>query len=207
MTQGRAFDRLLAFSDAVVAIALTLLVLPLVDLPHAVTENANIGRVLADASNELIAFGVSFLVIWRLWASHHRIFGHCHAIDRPTAVVNFIWLATIVVLPFPTALLSTPVSERGAVPLYVAVLLVSTVTLQVMTWRTRHRPGMVDPGDSDSRDWLAGRTDWATPASMVLALILSLVFLTIGPWVMFLLFLPLVLAGLRSRLRGHRRVR
>lgn len=197
MTSEKGFDRLIAFSDAVVAIAMTLLVLPLVDLPGDIADGTNLGDVLSGAQNELIAFGVSFLVIWRLWVEHHRIFQHYRAADHATITLNFVWLATIVVLPFPTALLSTTVSGHGAEPLYLAVLLVSSLMLVGLTWRVRHRPELGDPADAA---WLSRGSDWTTPASMLLALILALLLPGIGSWVMMLLLLPLAIGLLRTGL-------
>jgi uncharacterized membrane protein len=208
MTTQRGFERLIAFSDAVVAIALTLLVLPLVDLPGDIADGTSVGRVLADAHNELIAFAVSFLVIWRLWTGHHRIFRFYRAMDHPASALNVGWLATIVVLPFPTALLSTPVAEHGAVALYLAVLLASTVLLQALAWRVRHHSELADNNDPEAREWLAGRSDWVLPGSMALALVLSLVFPEAGPWMLLVLLLPTVVDQVRTgvgRVAGRRR--
>lgn len=219
MISERGFDRLMAFSDAVVAIAVTLLVLPLVDLPGTITDGtdaststaASIGQVLSDVHNQLIAFGVSFVVILRLWFAHHRIFEHFRTADAATQLMNFAWLATIVVLPFPTALMSTPVADHGAVALYVAVLLVSTVLLQAMAWWVRHHLDLADEHDDAARAWLAARQDWATPASMMLALIIAIIVPSVGPWVMLMLFLAPVLELLRKaftrRFRPGRRER
>jgi uncharacterized membrane protein len=204
MTTEKGFDRLIAFSDAVVAIALTLLVLPLVDLPGEIADGTNLGDVLANAHNELIAFGVSFLVIWRLWTEHHQIFGHYRVADHVTMTMNFVWLATIVVLLFPTALLSTAISEHGAEPLYLGVLLVSSLMLIALTWRVRHHPELAERGDDA---WATQGVDWATPAAMLLALILALIVPELGPWVMVLLAGPLLVGLLRNAFRRltHRR--
>lgn len=185
--EGHGLARLIAFADAVVAIAMTLLVLPLVELPSRFSEGESILAVLIDAHNELIAFTVSFLVIWRLWLGHHRIFAHYRDADARTMTLNLLWLATIVILPFPTALLSTPTVEHGAVTLYAAVLLISTLTLQAMAWRIRHSPGV--PAD---------HLDWATPLCMTAALIASVIAPPAGPWVLLILLGSPILDWLRT---------
>jgi hypothetical protein len=73
MRTDRGLDRLVNFSDATVAIAITLLLLPLVDIADEIRRES-LGDLLADHVGTLIAFFVSFVVISRLWLSHHRLF-------------------------------------------------------------------------------------------------------------------------------------
>lgn len=197
------FRRLIAFSDGVVAIAMTLLVLPLAELPRDLAAGANVLTVLSSARNDLIAFGVSFFVIWGLWVSHHRIFQHYRTADHVTVAANLVWLATIIVLPFPTALLSTPVAEHGATGLYVAVLLVSAVALQVLAARVRTHPDLA-VADRRGRPALSAATEWANSICLALALAVALVRPGIGPWVMLLLALPPLGAAVGRRVRARR---
>lgn len=190
---GHGLGRLVAFADAVVAIAMTLLVLPLVELPGRLSGGESIIGVLVEAHNELIAFTVSFLVIWRLWLGHHRIFGHYQDVDTRTMTLNLLWLSTIVILPFPTALLSTPTVEHGAVTLYAAVLLANTLTLQAMAWRGRRQPSAP-----------AVRLDWTTPLCMTAALVASVVAPSAGPWVLLILLGTPVLDTVNRRRRRRK---
>lgn len=67
----RDVDRVVAFSDGVFAIAITLLVLSL-NVPHV--REKGLGDALKDQLPELFTYGLSFLVIGMYWMSHHRTF-------------------------------------------------------------------------------------------------------------------------------------
>jgi uncharacterized membrane protein len=77
MQTTRGLDRLVFFTDAVTAIAITLLVLPLVD---SVTEAAHAGlsaeQFIGNNVAAIAGFALSFLVIARLWIAHHSTFEH-----------------------------------------------------------------------------------------------------------------------------------
>lgn len=93
------YDRVLFFSDAVFAIAITLLAIDL--------------RVLKVTGNQrspidwqgLISFGISFAVIGLFWLGHHGIFRYIVALDRFLVSINLFFLGTIALLPYPTRLL------------------------------------------------------------------------------------------------------
>ena len=102
---AEGLSRLIAFADAVVAIALTLLVLPLVDIANDLREDSSVADVVSDNSIELVSFIISFGVIWILWRQHQQTMEYFRAYDRTLINLHFIWLLTIVALPFATALI------------------------------------------------------------------------------------------------------
>jgi uncharacterized membrane protein len=131
----RGLDRLVNFSDAVVAIAITLLVLPLVELPSELSTKP-FRDVMSEHSWSLIGFGVSFLVIARLWRVHHQIFERVRDYNAALIWLNFTWLFTIVLLPFPTALLGSNDRSDATRPIdtfYLATLTLSSAALAAMT--------------------------------------------------------------------------
>ncbi len=135
MHTERGLDRLVNFSDAVVAIAITLLVLPLVDLPKELSAKP-FRDVISDNSWSLIGFGLSFLVIARLWRYHHAIFERVRDYNAPLIWLNLTWLFTIVLLPFPTALLGSnnlPDASRPIDTFYLGTLTVSSAALAAIT--------------------------------------------------------------------------
>lgn len=137
MRTGRGLDRLVNFSDAIVAIAITLLVLPLVDTA------SDIGRLtLAGFAREniggLLAFAISFAVIARFWVVHHRVFEW--VADYSTAIVwaNFLWLAAIVFIPFAANLLSEIDGDRPDVyALYIGNMLISSLAMLLIEYLPR----------------------------------------------------------------------
>jgi uncharacterized membrane protein len=104
--RDRDFERFLTFVDAVVAIAITLLVLPLVDVAGEVTSDHDVGAVLGRHGDQFLAFGISFLVISRFWFAQHAVLRPVVASSRGVSLLVMMWLATIVVLPFTTALIA-----------------------------------------------------------------------------------------------------
>jgi uncharacterized membrane protein len=101
------FDRVANFSDAVYAIAMTLLVLEIGVPSLAVDPDGP--RVMLDALNdkipEIVSFAVSFLVIGQYWLNHHRLISKLQQIDRRFISQNLLHLGFIAFLPFPTALI------------------------------------------------------------------------------------------------------
>ena len=91
----RGLDRLVNFSDATVAIAITILLLPLVDVAVEI-EKESLGELLSSNIGTIIAFAATFAVIARLWTAHHRIFEAATDYDNGAIWINFLWLASIV---------------------------------------------------------------------------------------------------------------
>ena len=99
-------ERIILFSDAVFAIAITLLIIE-IKIPHiegAITP-AIVSKELINKWPDLVAFLLSFAVIGQFWTSHHRLFGH--VIDyTPTLLwLNLLMLLWIVLMPFSTYLI------------------------------------------------------------------------------------------------------
>src|SRR5215831_20816639 len=96
------YDRVLFFSDAVMAIAITLLVVDL-RVPDVVLDP---GHELGADAHRILSFGISFVVIGLFWLGHHHLFRFITAMDRRLILLNLLFLGTIAFLPYPTALLS-----------------------------------------------------------------------------------------------------
>jgi uncharacterized membrane protein len=203
---GRGFERLITFADAVVAIALTLLVLPLADITAQVPEGESVGRVLSDHRHEVSAFVISFVVIWAVWRVHHRTMEYFDAYDPAIMRLTMLWLFTIVVLPFTTQLLNSEAYSHGAVPVYIAVLLVSALSLFGMSlWGRAHRELLLaDRAEVD--DWVNEPRSLTTVGILVVALVLSIVVPQVGTLpLLALLFTDAIdrAVRLRARVRRH----
>jgi uncharacterized membrane protein len=101
-----ALDRLVFFSDAVFAIAVTLLVLDIhvPSLPHVISIEDS-WQAFLDLSPSFFAFGLSFLVIGRFWMGHHERFRPLRHFDARLMWPNMIYLLAIAFMPFATAFL------------------------------------------------------------------------------------------------------
>ncbi|HEY6742669.1 MAG TPA: TMEM175 family protein [Lapillicoccus sp.] len=97
---GQSVERLAFFSDAVVAIAMTLLALEL-PVPDA-DSGSGLADFVADHLGEYLAFLISFFVIAQYWRGHHRVYRY--VTDAPPRLVslNIFWLLTVVVTPYAT---------------------------------------------------------------------------------------------------------
>jgi uncharacterized membrane protein len=101
----RAAERLTFFSDAVVAIAITLLAIEL-PVPEGDTVSAFWSSVRSDAGH-YAAFLISFAAIAAAWSNHHDLFRYARRIDPRLRTLNLGWLLMIVLNPFATRLLTT----------------------------------------------------------------------------------------------------
>jgi uncharacterized membrane protein len=179
----RGFERLITFADAVVAIALTLLVLPLSEIASEIGATT-VTQLFADHGDAFGSFALSFVVIWVLWTAHHRTMEYFDAYDGVIFRLTLIWLFTIVLLPFVTQVLTGTRHDRGATPLYEGVLLVSSLSLTAMSWwGRRHRDLLAD--DPEAERWVAEPVPIGVPVILMLCLILSLVMPRLGAYPLF----------------------
>ena len=129
--------RLLALSDGIFAVAMTLLVvgIPVPVLIHATDRDLQgaVGNLLPN----LIAFGVSFTVVGLYWTVHRRILRGVVRVDGGTASMNLLLLLLVCLVPFSAAVLSHYGDLATAVVLYacnLALIGVSTLALRMRTW-------------------------------------------------------------------------
>lgn len=111
-----SLERLVFFSDAVVAIAITLLALD-ISVPSTATGHLHFSD-LANLWKPLTAFALSFFNIANFWRTHHAFFAYINRIDERLLWYNLLWLLFIVLFPFSTSLLSSFLDDRVAVFVY-----------------------------------------------------------------------------------------
>jgi uncharacterized membrane protein len=113
------FNRVLAFSDGLYAIAMTLLVVGIAvpTLQDPGDEGELLGE-LGDLVPELFSFFLSFAVIGRYWVAHHQFFARLRAVDGGLIAINLVYLAFVAFLPFPTGLLGNYFENPISVALY-----------------------------------------------------------------------------------------
>ncbi len=111
--ETRAVDRLIFFSDAVVAIAITLLA---IDLPVPAGHTLSMfWASVQDNEDRYLAFLVSFAAIAAAWGDHHEAFRYTRRMDQRLRTLNMAWLLMIVITPFATRLLTVGSHEGSQV--------------------------------------------------------------------------------------------
>jgi uncharacterized membrane protein len=133
--------RVEAFSDGVLAIAITLLVLEL-RVPEAEQLHDGLAQYLGDQWSSYAAYLLSFMIIGIMWVNHHAIFTAVARVDRMLLVLNLHLLLWIAVLPFPTALVAQYIREgddaRVAMAVYSGVMLGCAIAFNLLwRWITR----------------------------------------------------------------------
>jgi len=98
---GLEFDRVAFFSDAVYAIAMTLLVVG-VGVPHV--RDGDLGTALGHLDAEIVSFFIGFFVLGYYWLSHHSLVAQLRAVNTPFMALNLVYLAVVAFLPFLVAI-------------------------------------------------------------------------------------------------------
>jgi uncharacterized membrane protein len=180
-----------------VAIAITLLILPLVDASSQIGR-ASFGQFIDENFWELFAFVVSFAVIARFWVVHHRIFESVRDYNGWIVWFNFLWLFAIVVIPFTANVISEGAGQRPEVyALYISNMLVATVATRLIGATLYRKPELMTEEARVDVDRTRGV---AEVIIMAAALVLAVIFPTINLFWLFLLFLAGPLHALLHRL-------
>jgi uncharacterized membrane protein len=195
-------ERLLALSDGVVAIALTLLVLQLVVPPieGVSTKDAQSAHYLwtqlsRSGADQFIAYLISFYVIAQFWLTHHRVFRSIQGHVEGLAWWNFVFLFTITLMPFTSDLLGRFGQNPLAIDIFAFnLLLASLSTLGVRIFARRHGLQQDDTDDHDLRSgyfrtlWLCvvifftGTLAWFDPSLATICWLLLLPAQRVSDW-------------------------
>jgi uncharacterized membrane protein len=144
------FARIVAFSDGVFAIAITLLVLTL-NVPEHLEHGESVGEALWGLRHSFLAYGISFAVIGRYWLNHHRFFATVTGFDGRLLGLNIFYLAWVVLLPFSTEVIGTHGGEAASVILY-AVNLVGVSLVGLWMALDANSAGLSEIGPREARD-------------------------------------------------------
>jgi uncharacterized membrane protein len=189
---GMSVGRLEAFSDGVLAIAITLLILEVrVEQPPGESLAAALRHALPDIG----AYVASFLQIGIIWANHHALFRVVDRVDQLLLLLNLLLLGTVSFLPLPTRLVAehtTGADARTAALLYGATLTASALTYNLI-WQHIARAGLLATGVTAAfiRDvtirYLLGLVAYAAATLVALASPLVSIVLTVALALMFTL--------------------
>ncbi len=135
-------DRVNSFSDAVFAVAITLLILTIV-----VPEVSDIGQLpqeLMDMWPKFLGFLISFVIIGAFWMNHHGMFAYLRRSTAGLLRINLLLLMFIVILPFSTDLMSEYGDSVTAVVFYHANMAAVPLCMSLLWWYASYYRGLVD---------------------------------------------------------------
>ncbi|HEY0429576.1 MAG TPA: TMEM175 family protein [Pyrinomonadaceae bacterium] len=140
-------ERIVFFSDAVFAIAITLLIIEIKvpRLDHHASDR-EFWLALWDMMPNFIGFFFSFFVIGAYWVGHHRIYGHIVRWNYGLVWRNVFFLMVIAFIPFSTAFFSETFPPRFVPLVIYAVSFSAAGLLELLQWRYAVKNGLVDDG-------------------------------------------------------------
>jgi uncharacterized membrane protein len=134
--ERRDLGRIVAFTDGVMAVAITLLVLNL-EVPR-VSED-ELREALVDLIPSLIAYLLAFALVGRHWIIHHRFFETLRTFDARLMTLNLVFLALIVLVPFATELFDRYTQEPIAAAVFGAIMGLASLVNWMMVVHTLRR--------------------------------------------------------------------
>src|SRR5262245_5126323 len=158
--------RIEAFSDAVFAIVVTLLVLEL-KVPalkdHA--SAAELAHQFVELAPKFLSWLISFIIVCKFWLNHHHVLGLARKADYGFVWINSIFLMGQSFIPFPTALMGEYPTNRLAVSLFGAVFAINTLWFMALQAYIMHR--LIKPELAAEKEPNALRQAFIGPASYI----------------------------------------
>ncbi|MEH2172766.1 TMEM175 family protein [Nostoc sp.] len=191
--QSRGSERLEAFSDAVIAIVLTVLSVQLFEIDTHALQQDGIAKVLLHEWPSLVAFVLTFLVVGQIWITHHNLWRYIEKVDQVLLVINLSLLLFVAIIPLPARLLAEElkstnvVDQQAAAACYAATALGQAVLFNLCLWWAHRRRLLSDAVNEDlyraiRRRYLFG------PSIYLFALLVVL----ISPWISIISYLGVV---------------
>jgi uncharacterized membrane protein len=178
------FGRIVAFSDGVFAIAITLLVLA-IEVP---ASGEDLAGELWDQRDDLFAYAISFAVLAKLWLAHHRFFSSLERFDGTLMGLNLLYLAFVALVPFTSELLGDYSGERVSVIVYAVSITAVSITFEAQIIHA-YRKDLV-------RDWarrlearFTGPANYSVAAVFLLSIPVALVSVPVAQAMWLLTFI------------------
>jgi uncharacterized membrane protein len=156
--------RMVNLSDAVFAIAMTLLVLGL-EVPQV--EAARLPHELTSMAPNLLAFLLAFALVAQIWWLHHKLFARLAHLDRGLVALNLALLCAVALVPFPAGLLGAHPTTRAGVLPFIAAFVVILALFLVLNLRAQATGAWCRPMPTELFPWVVG--GWALAVAMAVA--------------------------------------
>ncbi|MEV0403764.1 TMEM175 family protein [Actinoallomurus sp. NPDC050550] len=159
---GDTPERMAMFTDAIFAIAMTLLVIE-IKRPEgdALKSSASLWRFLTHEWESFFAFFLAFALLWTVWRRHHVLMDQVDRLDRAFTAWHAPLLLFVALLPFPTALLGHAIDNPLALCVFAgseAALLFSEAALKEVAHRSR---SILSPGADMAEVRRGASSSWA----------------------------------------------
>jgi uncharacterized membrane protein len=192
-------DRVIAFTDGVFAIIITILVLE-ISVPADLGEQG-LRRALEEIGPTLWAWVISFLIVGMYWVWHRDLFAQIRAVNRDVVWLNLLFLLPTSLIPFAAALLGEYSDEAIALRVYGGILMLASFARVAMYWYVIRRPSLL----FDTPTVRGRRLGLALAAAPVAVYALAMAIAGVAPTLSVLLYLglPLMYFVLITLLRKH----
>lgn len=190
--ESKGYERFVNFTDAVVAIAATLLILPVVSAATELGDKST-NAFLEQMLPEFFMFLLSFVLIANFWWDHHRLFRRIDKFDSTLMYWNFIWLIGIVIMPVPTALvINGDAHDRLSIGFYIGTMFVISLMQTLMTDHIRRNPELLH-SNTPLESRILGTI------FLAISFVIGVSFPTVGLWSLMLMFFIPLAAKLKKR--------
>ena len=129
--------RVVAFSDGVIAIAITLLVLEI----RPPTDSTHLLHGLATLWPSYMAYVLTFMLIGQVWVNHHVMFDHIRRVDRVVLFLNTVLLMDLALMPFTTSILAQAFRDgegrQTAVVVHGIAFEIAAILFNIIWWHAR----------------------------------------------------------------------
>jgi uncharacterized membrane protein len=199
---GLSPERLAFFTDAIFAIAMTLLAVELERPDKEELESAgSLGRFLVDQRTSYLAFALAFVLLWSVWRRHHQLLDRIRVLSKTFVFWHAPFLLLVAFLPFPTAVIGSAITNPMAQTLFAGTM-AGIVFCEVALKEDSADSGLVIGDVAEARRH--ANASWAVGLWFVLSLGLAWVF-SYAYVLWFLAPLAAAYGGpLISRLRSRR---
>lgn len=195
--------RLIALTDGVFAIIITILVLDL-KVPD-LDSGQSLSESLSEMRPTLVAFVISFLIVGMYWSTHRSLFSQVRYVDTRVVWLNLLFLLPTSMIPFVASAVGAYDDNATALHLYGAVLVLVTLFRMLLYWYIMRHPGLLwQPASPQSRR-LGSIVALAPVVIYAIAMAVAGSFPTLSLTLYFLL--PLLYLGAVALLKSDPRTR
>ena len=185
--RGTDVERTVFFSDAVFAIAITLLALE-IRVPEVPDNSEALQGALLGLWPKFFSFMISFWFVGTYWVAHHRVFHYIRGYDRRLLFINLLFLMWIVLLPFSSSLLGEYGDRQLVVIIYAAHISLAGLSLQWVWWYASRDTRLMDTAHLDRREFRYNELGLSVPLVFLLSIGVSFISVRATEYFWFLAF-------------------